>query len=120
IVFLGLTLAVSPFRRILRYGNLAGIRRMLGVGTFCYIAAHLVLFFADQSYDLGKFVHEITHRVYLIVERLPGLGSLRWPRPRPMAWCAGSAAYAGGACIRRSTRSRYSRSSTIFSKPRPT
>jgi sulfoxide reductase heme-binding subunit YedZ len=96
-VFLGLTLAVSPLRRILRYGNLAGIRRMLGVGTFCYIAAHLVLFFADQSYDPGKFVHEITHRVYLIVGAIAWiglaalaatstdgmvrrLGSLRWRR----------------------------------------
>jgi len=67
LIFLGMTLAVTPFRRIFRYGNLIDIRRMLGVGTFCYIAAHLALFFAHQSYDLSKFVHEITHRVYLIV-----------------------------------------------------
>ena len=67
LIFLGMTLAVTPFRRIFRYGNLIDIRRMLGVGTFCYIVAHLVLFFAHQSYDLSKFVHEITHRVYLIV-----------------------------------------------------
>ena len=40
---------------------------MLGVGAFCYIAAHLALFFADQSYSIGKVVHEITHRVYLII-----------------------------------------------------
>ena len=67
LIFLGMTLAVTPFRRIFRYGNLIDIRRMLGVGTFCYIVAHLALFFAHQSYDLSKFVHEITHRVYLIV-----------------------------------------------------
>ncbi len=67
LIFLGVTLAVTPFRRIFRYGNLIDIRRMLGVGTFCYIAAHLTLFFADQSYDPGKFIHEISHRVYLIV-----------------------------------------------------
>ena len=67
LVFLGMTLAVTPFRRIFRYGNLIEIRRMLGVGAFCYIAAHLTLFFADQSYDAGKAVHEITHRVYLII-----------------------------------------------------
>src|SRR5689334_5976232 len=72
LVFLGVTLAVTPFRRILRYGNLIDIRRMLGVGTFCYIAAHLALFFADQSYSIGKFVHEISHRVYLIV------GAVAW------------------------------------------
>ncbi|HLN88417.1 MAG TPA: ferric reductase-like transmembrane domain-containing protein, partial [Candidatus Limnocylindrales bacterium] len=74
LVFLGVTLAVTPFRRIFRYGNLIDIRRMLGVGTFCYIAAHLALFFADQSYDLGKFVHEIIHRVYLIIGATAWIG----------------------------------------------
>jgi sulfoxide reductase heme-binding subunit YedZ len=74
LVFLGLTLAVTPFRRVLRYGNLVEIRRMLGVGTFCYVAAHLALFFADQRYDPGKFIHEITHRVYLIVGAVAWIG----------------------------------------------
>jgi methionine sulfoxide reductase heme-binding subunit len=67
LIFLGVTLAVTPFRHVFRYGNLIDIRRMIGVGTFCYIATHLTLFFADQSYDPGKFIHEISHRVYLIV-----------------------------------------------------
>ena len=67
LVFLGVTLSVTPFRRILRYGNLIDVRRMLGVGTFCYIATHLTLFTADQMFDLGKVVHEISHRWYLIV-----------------------------------------------------
>ena len=74
LVFLGVTLAVTPFRRIFRYGNLIEVRRMLGVGTFCYIAAHLALFFADQSYSFGKFFHEITHRVYLIIGAIAWLG----------------------------------------------
>lgn len=74
LVFLGTTLAVTPFRRILRYGNLIDIRRMLGVGTFCYIAAHLALFFADQSYSFAKAFHEITHRVYLIIGAIAWLG----------------------------------------------
>ena len=74
LVFLGVTLAVTPFRRIFRYGNLIDVRRMLGVGTFCYIAAHLALFFADQSYSLGKVIHEITHRVYLVVGAVAWLG----------------------------------------------
>jgi sulfoxide reductase heme-binding subunit YedZ len=74
LVFLGLTLTVTPFRRIVRYGNLIEIRRMLGVGTFCYIAAHLALFFADQSYSFAKTFHEITHRVYLIIGAIGWLG----------------------------------------------
>ncbi len=74
LVFLGVTLAVTPFRRILRYGTLIEVRRMLGVGTFCYIAAHLALFFADQSYSFARFFHEITHRVYLIIGAAAWLG----------------------------------------------
>jgi sulfoxide reductase heme-binding subunit YedZ len=67
LVFLGVTLAVTPFRRILRYGQLIDVRRMIGVGAFAYIAAHLALFFADQSYSVIKFFTEIFSRVYLII-----------------------------------------------------
>ena len=74
LVFLGVTLAVTPFRRIARYGNLIDVRRMLGVGTFCYIAAHLLLYVADQGFDLGKVAHELTHRWYLIVGGTAWLG----------------------------------------------
>ena len=74
LVFLGVTLAVTPFRRIARYGNLIDVRRMLGVGSFCYIATHLTLFTADQMFDLGKVVHEISHRWYLIIGGTAWLG----------------------------------------------
>ncbi len=74
LIFLGLSLAVTPFRRIARYGNLIDVRRMLGVGTFCYVAAHLVLYFADQRYDIAKIFHELTTRVYLIVGGVAWLG----------------------------------------------
>jgi len=74
LVFLGVTLAVTPFRRIARYGNLIEVRRMLGVGAFCYIATHLTLFTADQGFDLGKVAHEISHRWYLIVGGTAWLG----------------------------------------------
>lgn len=74
LVFLGVTLAVTPLRRIARYGNLIDVRRMLGVGTFCYIAAHLTLFFADQGYSIAKVAHEISHRVYLIIGGIAWLG----------------------------------------------
>ena len=74
LVLLGATLAVTPFRRIARYGNLIDVRRMLGVGTFCYIAAHLSLFFTDQGFSLAKVAHEISHRWYLIVGGTAWLG----------------------------------------------
>jgi methionine sulfoxide reductase heme-binding subunit len=74
LTFLGVTLVVTPFRRIARNGSLIDVRRMLGVGTFCYIAAHLTLYVADQSYDLGKVAYEITHRWYLIIGGTAWLG----------------------------------------------
>lgn len=74
LIFLGVTLAVTPFRSIARYGNLIDVRRMLGVGTFCYIAAHLGLYVADQMFDLGKVIHELTQRWYLIVGGTAWLG----------------------------------------------
>lgn len=74
LVFLGVTLAVTPFRRIARYGNLLDVRRMLGVGAFCTIATHLTLFVADQKFDLGKVAYEISHRWYLIVGGTAWLG----------------------------------------------
>jgi len=74
LLFLGVTLAVMPFRRILRYANLVDVRRMLGVGAFCYIAAHLTLFVADQTFDLGKAAYEISHHWYLIVGGTAWLG----------------------------------------------
>jgi sulfoxide reductase heme-binding subunit YedZ len=74
LMFLGLALAVTPFRRIARYGNLIDVRRMIGVAAFLYIAAHLALFFADQSYSWLKFFTEITKRVYLIIGGMAWLG----------------------------------------------
>ncbi len=74
LVFLGTTLAVTPVRRIARYGNLIDVRRMLGVGSFCYIAAHLSLFFTDHGFSLTKVAHEISHRWYLIVGGTAWLG----------------------------------------------
>jgi sulfoxide reductase heme-binding subunit YedZ len=74
LVFLGVTLAVTPLRRIARYGPLLDVRRMIGDGCFCYIAAHLALFFADQSYSALQFFTEIASRVYLIIGALAWLG----------------------------------------------
>ena len=74
LVFLGVTLAVTPLRRIARYGNLIDVRRMLGVGAFCYIATHFTLFAASQMFDLGKVAHEISHRWYLIIGGTAWLG----------------------------------------------
>lgn len=74
LVYLGVTLAVTPLRRIARHGNLIDVRRMLGVGAFCYIAIHLTLFVSNQMFDFGKVVHEISYRWYLIIGGTAWLG----------------------------------------------
>jgi sulfoxide reductase heme-binding subunit YedZ len=74
LMFLGLAFAITPLRRVLRYGPLIDVRRMIGVASFIYIAAHLSLFFADQSYSFVKFFTEITKRIYLIIGALAWIG----------------------------------------------
>ena len=54
LMFLIITLAVTPLRRITRYGQLLDIRRMLGVGAFCYAALHISLFVLDQQFDSSR------------------------------------------------------------------
>jgi sulfoxide reductase heme-binding subunit YedZ len=46
---------------------LVDVRRMIGVGAFCYGVAHLSLYAADQMFDLAKVTSEIVLRVYLTV-----------------------------------------------------
>src|SRR5580704_88501 len=67
LMFLLITLAVTPLRRISRFGQFIDIRRMLGVGAFCYAALHISLYVVDQMFDLGKVASEIVHRVYLVI-----------------------------------------------------
>ncbi len=74
LMFLGLAFAITPLRRVLRYGPLIDVRRMIGVASFIYIAAHLSLFFADQSYSFVKFFTEITKRIYLIIGAFAWIG----------------------------------------------
>ena len=67
LMLLLITLAITPLRRISRFGQLVDIRRMLGVGAFCYAALHISLYVVDQVFDLGKVASEIVHRVYLVI-----------------------------------------------------
>src|SRR5215831_21235641 len=65
--FVLLSLFITPMRRIARYAPLVDVRRMIGVGAFCYIALHLVLYMADQLFDMSKVVSEIVLRYYLTI-----------------------------------------------------
>ena len=72
--FLLLSLFITPMRRIARYAPLVDVRRMVGVASFLYILLHLILYVADQVFDLGKVVSEIVLRYYLTIGFTAWLG----------------------------------------------
>jgi methionine sulfoxide reductase heme-binding subunit len=97
LTFLLTSLAITPLRRITRFGRLVDVRRMIGVGAFVYGVAHISLYAADQMFDIAKIASEIVRRVYLTIgaTALAGLavlaatstdamvrrlGALRWQR----------------------------------------
>jgi hypothetical protein len=47
LMFVIIALAITPLRRIARFGALVDVRRMIGVGAFCYAVAHISLFIAN-------------------------------------------------------------------------
>jgi methionine sulfoxide reductase heme-binding subunit len=67
LLFVLLTLTVTPLARIGRLAGLIDVRRMIGVGAFVYAAAHILLFIADQSFNLFKVASEIVLRLYLTI-----------------------------------------------------
>jgi methionine sulfoxide reductase heme-binding subunit len=74
LIFLMVSLAITPLRRIARFNQLVDVRRMIGVGAFIYIAAHLSLYVADQMFDLKKVASEIALRLYLTIGFVAWLG----------------------------------------------
>jgi sulfoxide reductase heme-binding subunit YedZ len=78
LIFLLITLAVTPLTRIARFGQLMDVRRMIGVGAFAYAAAHISLYILDQMFDLAKVASEIVLRLYLTIgfTALVGLAAL--------------------------------------------
>jgi methionine sulfoxide reductase heme-binding subunit len=76
--FLIVTLALTPAMRIFNWPKLALIRRMTGVGTFCYAALHFTLYIASSKYDLAFVATEIVLRIYLLIGfvALVGLSAL--------------------------------------------
>lgn len=74
LIFLMASLAITPLRRIARFNRLADVRRMIGVGAFVYAASHILLFVADQMFDLWKVASAIMLRLYLTIGFVTLLG----------------------------------------------
>lgn len=68
------TLAVTPFRRLLRWPKLVMLRRQIGVAAMAYALLHLTLYAASEGWLLGKVVHEIIYRFYLTIGIVAILG----------------------------------------------
>ncbi len=74
LIFLMVSLAITPLRRIGRFGQLLDVRRMIGVGAFVYAVVHISLYIVDQKYDLTKVASEIVLRLYLTIGFIALLG----------------------------------------------
>ena len=67
LMFVIISLAITPLRRIARFGALVDVRRMIGVGAFCYAAAHISLVTANEKFNIAKVATEIVLRLYLTI-----------------------------------------------------
>jgi sulfoxide reductase heme-binding subunit YedZ len=73
-MFVIISLAITPLRRVARYGALVDVRRMIGVGAFCYAVAHILLNIAHEKFNVGKVATEIVLRLYLTIGFIGFLG----------------------------------------------
>jgi ferredoxin-NADP reductase/DMSO/TMAO reductase YedYZ heme-binding membrane subunit len=104
LVFLVLSLIVTPLRRLTGWNTLIAVRRNLGVFGFAYIAIHFAIFFAfDRAASVSSTLEEIVERSYLwfgtaaLVMMIPlavtstdsmvsRLGAKRWKRLHRLAY----------------------------------
>jgi sulfoxide reductase heme-binding subunit YedZ len=64
--FLVATLAVTPLRRLLGFGQLVRFRRMLGLFAFFYGCLHLLTYvWFDKFFDVHEMVKDVTKRPFI-------------------------------------------------------
>ncbi|WP_191062452.1 protein-methionine-sulfoxide reductase heme-binding subunit MsrQ, partial [Geminicoccus harenae] len=68
------SLCITPLRGVLRWPRLMLVRRMVGVAALCYALCHLLLYVADQGFDLLRVGSEIVLRFYLTIGFVALLG----------------------------------------------
>jgi sulfoxide reductase heme-binding subunit YedZ len=68
LLFLMLTMAVTPVRKITGWNWLLSYRRSLGLFAFGYACVHFLLFFSlDRSFSIAGTLAEMVKRKYLIL-----------------------------------------------------
>ena len=66
LVFLLLTLSLTPLRRLGRWNGLAGLRRMLGLYAFFYAALHFTTFvWLEHFFDIAAITKDIMKRPFI-------------------------------------------------------
>lgn len=66
LIFLMLTLAVTPLRKIFGLNWLIQLRRMLGLYAFFYACLHFLCFYSlDRQFNFSSTLHEIITRKYI-------------------------------------------------------
>jgi len=76
LIFMLVALAITPLRRSGRFSGLIDVRRMIGVGAFVYATLHILLYIADERFDLVKVALEIVKRLYLTIGLVAWFGLL--------------------------------------------
>ncbi len=110
LIFLLLTLAATPLRKIFAINGLIRFRRMLGLFAFFYGSLHLITYiWFDRGFDLRSTVKDIAQRPFIAVgmaafllilplaitstnKMVKRLGGKRWARLHQAVYIAGIAA----------------------------
>lgn len=68
LLFILVTLAVSPLRKVTGWNSLIKYRRMLGLFAFFYGLLHLITYsIFDKSLDLGVIVEDVIQRPFIAI-----------------------------------------------------
>ena len=79
LIFLMLTLLVTPVRKMTGWNWLIFSRRTMGLFAFFYASLHFLIFFAlDRSFSISSTLTEMVKRKYLIIGSIGLLAWCRW------------------------------------------
>ena len=67
VIFLMLSLAMTPARALFDWMPLIHIRRRIGVAAACYAGAHFLIYVLDQKWNLVVVATEVAKRFYLTI-----------------------------------------------------
>lgn len=68
LIFLLITLSITPLRRLTGRNDLIKVRRSLGLIAFAYVCIHLTTYFVfDRGADLSSMLHDVAERPFITV-----------------------------------------------------